>query len=213
MLSKKKRLADFKLYAVTDVKADDTAVVRQAEQALRGGADIIQLRSKVLTDGALYRLGKQLHRLTHKYKKLFFVNDRPDLCCAVDADGVHIGQDDLSVPVVRKIVGRMRLIGKSTHSVAQARATLREDVDYIGFGPVFGTPTKPDYMPTGVEPIAAVMRMARKPVVCIGGISLKTIDMVIAAGARRVAVVRALFAAPDVRAAAAALRERLEHNT
>jgi thiamine-phosphate pyrophosphorylase len=210
MISRKKRLQSFRLYAVTDIKQYDEEYIKKVEAALRGGADIVQLRSKHLNDREFLQLGIKIRALVTRYAKLFFVNDRPDMCRALDADGIHIGQDDLPVSVVRKMLSRGRLIGKSTHSVEQARRTMREDVDYIGFGPLFGTPTKPDYAPIGLGDIPHVMKNATKPVVCIGGIDHSNIDDVIAAGAERVAVVRAIFDQTDVEQAVRGLREHLK---
>ena len=195
MTSRKKLLENFKLYAVTDLKKVDRFTLKRIEAILRGGADIIQLRSKTLSDLELYQVGKGIKKLVRKYRKLFFVNDRLDLCRALDADGIHIGQDDLPVKIVRSMLRRGRLIGKSTHSLTQAKKTLREDVDYIGCGPIYGTPTKPHYRAVGLSLIPKVKAIAKKPVVCIGGINLKNIDQVLDAGANRVAVVRALFEA------------------
>ena len=202
MVSRKKCLQNFKLYAVTDLKTLETSFLKKAEAVLRGGVDILQLRSKVLSDAELVRVGRSLRVLTKRLGKLFFVNDRPDLCILLDADGVHIGQDDLPVKAVRQLVGRQRLIGKSTHSLVQAKATLREDVDYIGCGPIFATPTKPDYQEVGLKLLSKVQRIAKKPVVCIGGINLANAGKVREAGAGRIAVVRALWNAKDPRAAA-----------
>jgi thiamine-phosphate pyrophosphorylase len=209
MISRKKRLQSFRLYAVTDIKQYDEEYIKKIEAALRGGVDIVQLRSKHLHDREFFALGVKIRELAARYAKLFFVNDRPDICRALNADGVHIGQDDLPVSVVRKMLPRGCLIGKSTHSVEQARRTMREDVDYIGFGPLFGTPTKPDYAPIGLDDIPHVMKNATMPVVCIGGIDHSNIDDVIAAGAERVAVVRAIFDQTDVEQAARGLKERL----
>jgi len=198
MISRRRQLQSFKLYAVTDIKKYDLAYIVKIEKALQGGADIIQLRSKSLTDSEFYNIGKKVRSIVTKYGKLFCVNDRPDMCSALNADGVHVGQDDLPVSAVRKIIPRGRLIGKSTHSVSQALKTMREDIDYIGFGPLFGTPTKPNYIPVGLHDIAEVTKKATMPVVCIGGIDLSRIESVIDAGATRVAVVRAIFAERDI---------------
>ncbi len=209
MTSRKKRLRSFRLYAVTDIQPGDGECVNKIEAALKGGADIIQLRSKHAHDRDLFELGLKIKKIIERYDKLFFVNDRPDLCCALDADGVHIGQDDLPVSIVRKMLPRGRLIGKSTHTLEQVRHAMREDIDYIGFGPLFGTPTKPGYAPVGLGDIRHVMRIATVPVVCIGGIDQANLGTVIAAGATRVAVVRAIFQQADVELATRRLREQL----
>ncbi|MFC1809319.1 thiamine phosphate synthase [Candidatus Omnitrophota bacterium] len=209
MISRKKRLQSFKLYAVTDIKKYDSAYVRKIEAALRGGVDIVQLRSKYLSDNEFFRLGKKIKPVVDKYNKLFFVNDRPDMCKLLAADGVHIGQDDLPVDEIRSIIPKGRLVGKSTHSVAQAVATMKEDVDYIGFGPLFGTPTKPDYIPVGLKNINKVMKYATVPVVFIGGINHDNLEDVVYAGAKRIAVVRALFAQENIQEKARQLKMKL----
>lgn len=211
---KKTVFKNFRLYAITDLRAEDAEIFRKVEAAYRGGADIVQLRSKTLTDGALYRLGLRFRKIADRYRKLFFVNDRPDLALAVKADGVHLGQDDLPIEAVRKILkGRKIFVGRSTHSLAQAVATAAEGVDYIGVGPIFGTPTKPTYQPVGTNLIREVKRRVKIPFVSIGGIDEKNIREVIVAGATRVAVVRAIFGAADVYQATKALAGVLRQGT
>lgn len=201
---------NFRLYAITDLGDEDPAVFNKVEAAYRGGADIIQLRSKVLSDRALYRMGLRFRKIADQYRRLFFVNDRPDLALAVGADGVHLGQDDLPVAGVRGILkGRKIWIGRSTHSLDQALAAAEEGVDYIGVGPIFETPTKPGYRPVGLRLIRQVKKKVRLPFVCIGGIDRHNVDQVLAAGALRIAVVRAVFGARNVFQAAKDLKETL----
>ena len=195
---KKECLKNFKLYAITDLKAENPQILEQIKGALRGGVDMVQLRSKTLSDHALFKLGEKMRMLTRQMKKLFIVNDRVDLALLLDADGVHLGQDDLSIASARRILGKNgKIIGRSTHSLKQAMKAEREGADYIGFGPIFGTPTKPTYQPIGLKPIHQVMKRVRIPVVCIGGIERSNIDKVINAGAQRIAVVRAIFSTAD----------------
>ncbi len=195
---KKECLKDFKLYAVTDLKEEDPEIFAKIKGALRGGVDIVQLRSKSLSDLELLKLGKEIRKLTLKFKKLFIVNDRIDLALAVEADGVHLGQNDLPIKTARQMIGRRDvIIGCSTHSLKQAMQAEREGADYIGFGPIFETPTKPTYQPLGLDMIRQVMKQVRIPVVCIGGINRSNIAEVIGAGAEKIAVVRAIFAAAD----------------
>jgi len=188
-------LADFKLYAVTDLKPGNMApFLRKAESAMKSGLQVLQLRSKALSDAELYRVGAKLRQLTRRYRCLFFVNDRPDLARMLDADGVHLGQDDVPVSWARKILANnKKFVGKSTHSVRQAFATSKEPVDYIGFGPIFSTPTKPTYKPIGLNDIQKVKSRVKIPIVAIGGISAKNLGAIIDAGAQRVAVVRAVW--------------------
>lgn len=207
---RKSVFANFKLYAITDLQEEDADIFKKVEAAYRGGSDIVQLRSKALTDRALYRLGIRIRKIANRFHKLFFVNDRPDLALAVGADGVHIGQDDLPVAEVRKIVGRNLWVGLSTHSLDQAIRGAKEDVDYLGVGPIFKTPTKPRYRPVGLALVKEVKKCVRIPFVCIGGIDQKNILRVLRAGAGRVAVVRAIFGAADVFRATRDLRKALD---
>ncbi|OGW81305.1 MAG: thiamine-phosphate diphosphorylase [Omnitrophica bacterium RIFCSPLOWO2_12_FULL_44_17] len=207
-----KCLRDFKLYAVTDIREYDLKIIRQIEQALIGGTDVIQLRSKMLSDVELLDLAKRIYKITRKLKKLFMMNDRVDLALAAGADGVHIGQEDLPIHTVRKLMGNQRkIIGVSTRNIKQAIAAEAAGADYIGFGPLFGTPTKPGYQPAGLRQIHEVVNRVRIPVVCIGGINLQNVDTVLEAGANRIAVVRAIFSAKNPRAAAEKLRAKLDN--
>lgn len=211
---KKTVFKNFKLYAVTDIRAGDPEVLQKVEAAYRGGADIVQLRSKALSDAALYRLGIQWRKIADRFRKLFFVNDRLDLALAVEADGVHLGQEDLPLKAVKRIVrpGGQFMIGRSTHNLSQALNAAREGADYIGVGPIFETPTKPAYHPVGLDLIRKVKARIRIPFVCIGGINPANLPRVLEAGAQRVAVVRAIFGAENVYAAAKEIREILDSN-
>jgi len=209
---KKKVFDGFRLYAVTDVRDENADVVKKIEAAYRGGADIVQLRSKMLSDAALMRLGLGIKKIAEKNGKLFFMNDRMDLALATGADGVHLGQEDIPVDVAHKLArqaGRKFWIGKSTHSLKQAVAAVNEGVDYIGVGPVFTTPTKPDVKSVGLRFVKQAARKIRIPWVAIGGIDLENIRDVIAAGAVRVAVVRAIFSSQDPEDGAQKLKHQL----
>lgn len=200
------------LYAVTDLTEISDDFFDRAETALEAGVDVLQLRSKVFSDRELYKAGLKLRTLTSKYEALFIVNDRVDLAIALEADGVHIGQDDMPVQAVRGVLesaGVDMLVGKSTHSIEQALKTAAEHVDYIGVGPIFATPTKKDYVPVGLELLKEVQDRIKLPYVCIGGICMDNIDALVEAKAERVAVVRAIFNAPDVRIAVQSLREKV----
>lgn len=192
--SLRRRFSVFRLYAVTDLKKADAVFFRKAEQSLKAGVDILQLRSKGLSDRELIRAGTLLRKLTRKYDRLFFINDRADLALACNADGVHLGQDDMSIAAARKILRDSgMIIGKSTHSLKQALAAVKEGADYIGVGPVFGTPTKPDYRPVGLRLLTQVSGKVKIPFVAIGGIHHGNLPMVLEAGARRAAVVRGIW--------------------
>lgn len=209
---KEKVFEGFRLYAVTDLKTESLDVLKKIDAACRGGADIVQLRSKVLSDAALMRLGLRIGKIAQKHRKLFFVNDRVDIALATGADGVHLGQEDMPVRVARKLarqVGRRVWIGKSTHNLWQALEAVSEGADYIGIGPVFATPTKPNVRSVGLRFVKKAAMKIRIPWVAIGGIDLGNIRDVARAGAARVAVVRAIFAAEDPEGAARKLKQQL----
>ncbi|MFA5159145.1 MAG: thiamine phosphate synthase [Candidatus Omnitrophota bacterium] len=210
---KKKVFDNFRLYAVTDFKTENPDVLEKIEAAYEGGADIVQLRSKVLADAALIRLGLRIKKIARKNRKLFFVNDRVDLALAAGADGVHLGQSDMPIWMARRLVKQAGLkiwIGKSTHSLKQALMAVSERVDYIGVGPVFMTPTKPHVKSVGLRFVKQAAMKIRIPWVAIGGINLGNIRDVATAGAVRVAVVRAIFATQNPENVARKLKRQLE---
>ena len=206
-------LARCRLYAIIDLGyvAPDDAEEATA-QLLRGGADLIQLRGKRQTIARLTDLADQLHGLTSHAGVPLIINDHPEIARDLRAEGVHLGQDDVSIALAREIVGRECWIGKSTHSVEQAIAAEAEGADYIGFGPLFATPTKPDYQPIGMEDIRRVHELVRIPIFCIGGIKLANLPHVLAAGAQRVVIVSGLLQSADIAAATRAVKELLAEN-
>jgi thiamine-phosphate pyrophosphorylase len=171
---------------------------------LRGGARVVQMRVKEASTRALIDLGRRLRAIT-RGQATFIVNDRADVALLCDADGVHVGQDDLPLGVARKLMGT-RLVGVSTHSLAQAREAARGGADYIGFGPVFPTRTKdrPDPV-TGVDALRIVCADVGIPVVAIGGITPDNVGQVVAAGAVAAVSMAAVNTAPDVASAAGAM--------
>ena len=187
------------LYGILDlgyVSAGDAASM--ARRMLIGGAGIIQLRAKKLPRQAIRSLAEEILPICREFGVPLILNDHPDLVPVTGADGVHVGQDDLPVPQVREIVGPDAIIGLSTHSLDQAAAATQAAPDYIGFGPLFSTPTKPDYVPVGLEDIRLVHERVALPVFCIGGIKLENLHTVLAAGAKRVVIVSGILQAPDV---------------
>lgn len=169
------------------------------EWLLEGGARTIQLRAKELPANALLEIARRARGLTRDASCLFIVNDRLDIALAVEADGVHLGQEDLPLGAARKIAGRKMLIGISTHDLAQAIAADRGGADYIGFGPIFGTATKATgYSPRGSERLREICRAVRIPVVAIGGISEANVQQVWEAGAASAAMIGDLMGADNV---------------
>jgi len=178
---------------------------------LDGGVQGVQLRAKALGTRPLLDLALAVRRLTVGHGARLLVNERADLAIAAGADGVHLPADGLPVEVARRLVGRDRLVGVSTHSVAEAQAASAAGADYLVFGPVYETPSKRSYgAPLGLGMLAEVCRRVALPVVAIGGITAARAPEVRAQGAAGVAVIRALLEAEDPRAAAAELRSRWE---
>lgn len=203
------RLGQASLYLVCDERSDTFL-----ERALRGGVDIVQLRIKQgSADEQILSTARRYKQLCVAAGALLIVNDRPDLAVAADADGVHVGQDDMGVEQARSRVGAERLVGLSTHTRAQVDAAGRAGVDYIGVGPVYATPTKPGRPAVGLELVGYAARRSEVPFFAIGGIDTTNVAPVAAAGARRIAVVRALTEAEDPELAARVLRAGLTGGT
>lgn len=195
----KSNLQNARLYGIIDlgyVEASDAA--RVAEQMIEGGVDVIQLRGKTKPINELADLAAELHEVTAKFSTPLIVNDYAEIASRVPVEGAHVGQDDDSIEIARQKVTRDLLIGKSTHSLEQAREAQREGADYIGFGPIFVTPTKPDYLPIGLADIRRVYAEVSIPIFCIGGINIDNLQSVIDAGAKRVVMVSALLKATGI---------------
>ncbi|MBI4341788.1 MAG: thiamine phosphate synthase [Candidatus Omnitrophica bacterium] len=198
----------WRLYVIVDrAAAGSRALADVAARAVRGGADAIQLRDKTATTRSLLETAARLLAVTRPAGVPLIINDRVDVAHAAQADGVHLGQDDLPIEAARAMLGRGRLIGKSTHSLEQAAAAEEEGADYLGVGPIFPTPTKPDYGSVGLSLVRSVSAQVRIPFVCIGGIEAANVRRVAEAGGDRVAVVRAVCGAEDPEAAARTLKQ------
>ena len=167
------------------------------EAALRGGIAIVQYREKTADDEERLHVAKQMRSLCHQYGALFIVNDRVDIAAAADADGVHLGQHDLPMDIARSILGPDKIVGRSTTSPAELKRALDEKADYIGVGPVHETPTKPGKSAAGNEYVRYAAQHATMPWFTIGGLNADNLGPTLAAGATRVAVVRALMQADD----------------
>jgi thiamine-phosphate pyrophosphorylase len=203
---RRERLARARLYLVLEARPHAAEPDGLLDAALCGGVDVVQLRDKDLPDEELLAAAGPFRRACTAYGALFVLNDRPDLVAACDADGVHVGQDDTPVAEARAAVGPERLVGLSASSRCEIEAAADANVDYLGVGAVFGTPTKPDAAPGGLELVRAAAELVRVPWFAIGGIERETVAAVVAAGAPGVAVVRAIRDADDPEAAARALR-------
>lgn len=204
------RLRDARLYFITDASTADRNLIELVSAALEGGVDMVQLREKDADEETITAIGGRLRALCDEHGALLIVNDRPDLALACGADGVHLGQGDLPPDRARGVLGPHLLVGLSTHSPEQIARAQDSAVDYLGVGPVHATPTKPTAAPVGESLLRHAAVHAAKPFFAIGGIDQANVGDAVAAGARRVAVVRAIRDAPDPRAVAEALRARLD---
>lgn len=208
---RKKLLQAPGLYLVLDRQfLEERGVVSIVTRVLAAGVDMIQFRDKEATDKEFFEAGRKIKSILEGKRVLFMVNDRVDLAASLDSDGVHIGQEDMPVEKARTILGRRKIIGLSTHSLTEMREAQDRDVDYISVGPVFPTETKPDYTPVGLGLVSSAARESQKPFVAIGGINRENIRDIVAAGAKRIAVVRAVLSAKDPFSAAKSLIEAVK---
>ena len=207
------RLAAARLYLVCGADGDGRGDLRAfLDAALRGGADVVQLREKdpAASDDAILAAAHTFREACDAHRALFVLNDRPDLAAAARADGVHVGQDDMPVAQARALVGDDVLLGRSTHTPQQVDDAAVADVDYFAVGPIHATPTKPGRSAVGLELVRHAASVPRSvPWFAIGGIDAANVGAVVAAGASRIVVVRALTEAADPEATARALREAL----
>jgi thiamine-phosphate pyrophosphorylase len=203
---RRERLRTARLYFVCDARppGDLEALLRAA---LGGGADIVQLREKELGRAEIERAAETFRRVADTYSALFIVNDDPDLARSCDADGVHVGQDDIAAEEARALLGPDAIIGLSTHSEEQIAASTRRPVDYISVGPIWETPTKAGRPGVGLGLVTHAAAQAPHPFFAIGGIDPSNAAQVVEAGAERLCAVRAIRDAADPAAAASALRQ------
>ena len=171
---------------------------RIAQQMVSGGVDLIQLRGKGKSIEELMNLASEIHEITVRSNTPLIVNDHAEIAARVPVEGVHVGQGDDSIPVARQKAGRDLIVGKSTHSLDQAHAAHGDGADYIGFGPIFATPTKPDYKAIGLANIRRIHLDVSIPIFSIGGINIDNLQQVIDAGAKRVVMVSALLKAHSI---------------
>jgi thiamine-phosphate pyrophosphorylase len=207
---RRERLRTARLYFVCDARPNGADPEPLLRAALGGGVDIVQLREKQLGRADIERAASTFRRMADNYSALFIVNDDPDLARICDADGVHVGQDDASVEEARAVLGSDAIIGQSTHSEEQIAAAEGRDIDYFAVGPVWETPTKPGRPAVGLELVTHAASVATKPFFAIGGIGPLNAGEVVAAGARRMCVVRAIRDAPHPEVAAEALRRAFD---
>ncbi len=204
-----RRLRDCHLYLLVTDSLCPQGAGPVVKAALRGGVDAVQLREKEMPDRRFLELAKWIRQWTAEAGALFIVNDRPDLACLADADGVHVGQGDLTAHEVRQIIGGQKLVGVSTHAMEQAGQAVLDGADYVGVGPVFTSRTKSFEQFAGLEYVSQVARSITLPAFAIGGIGLDNMVQVLGAGARRIAVSSEICGAEHPERVAARLKESL----
>ncbi|MFM1842977.1 MAG: Thiamin-phosphate pyrophosphorylase [Cyanobacteriota bacterium] len=200
------QLQQTSLYLVTSPTKDLTAIV---QSALQGGLRLVQYRDKETDDCLRWQRAQELQQLCQHYGALFLVNDRVDLALAVNADGVHLGQQDLPIAVARQLLGPQKIIGRSTTNPEEMQRAMAEGADYIGVGPVYATPTKAGKTPAGLEYVNYAARHATVPWFAIGGIDGENLVAVQEAGATQVAIVRAIMQADNPQGITAELLSQL----
>jgi len=201
-------ISDRRLYLCTPDRDDLEAFVAAC---IAGGVDLVQLRDKHLDARSLIERGRLVRRVCHDHGVPFILNDRPDLALEVEADGVHVGQDDAPPALARRLLGPDAIVGLSTHAPMDLDEAIQEPVDYVSAGPVTETPTKPGRPATGIRYLTYVVERAKPlPWFVTGGVTPESMKLMAAAGARRFVVVRWLTEAEDPKANAAAMREAID---
>ena len=210
MLYKAELLSKIQLYVIADKKiCGDRDVEDVVRQAIEGGAQMIQYRDKDSDDADFLSMALKLKEVCRKRKVPFIVNDRAHIAAEVDADGVHVGQKDLSVNEARQILGSVKIIGKSSGTLDQARSAEEEGADYVGVGPIFDTLSKEIVKPIGLNIVPKAKDKLRIPFFLIGGITEENLNQAIEAGGKRIAVISAVVLSDNVTSAAVSLLKRL----
>lgn len=205
-------MKDFRLYAITGEEFHQgRSLVEVMEEAILGGVDIIQLRDKKSSKKEVLKKAKLLKSLTEKYNIPLIINDHIDVALAVDADGIHLGQDDLPLQEARKIVGANKIIGISTHKIEEAREAELNGADYIGVGPIFPTQSKEDVVaPVTTKYIEEVVKEISIPFVAIGGIKIHNVDQVLECKATRICAISEIVGSADIKKTCQLFIEKLE---
>lgn len=192
-------LQNRRLYGILDMGyVELSETTRVATEMLEGGVEILQLRAKDYEPEQILELALPLVSICKSFGVPLIINDHPEVVVKSGADGLHVGQDDIHVEKARKLIGPGKIVGLSTHSPLQAKTALDEKPDYIGFGPLFSTPTKPDYISIGTSRIKEVHDLVNLPIFCIGGIKLENLPEVLSAGAMRIAIVSGILKAANI---------------
>lgn len=210
-MTKKDLLYRIRLYVLISSNITTKSVKETARLVIDGGADAIQLREKTISDSEFISLAREVRDITTNTKRgsLLIINDRVHVAREINADGVHLGQQDMSVLEARDIIGNEKIIGVSTHNIIQARQAQKDGADYIAIGPIYPTRTK-DYEPSiGIEIIQEISGAVNIPFIAIGAITLENLDEVLQAGASRVAVCSAIIGSKDIYSSTKQYKEKL----
>jgi len=199
------------LYFITDSRLTKQGIAADVEQVIKAGCRLIQYREKEKNTSEMVKEATQLAKLCKANTTLFIINNRVDIALAVDADGVHIGQSDMAVETARKLLGKNKIIGKSTHSVEEAVQAEKQGCNYVSVGPVFHTNTKKDAgKPVGVELVTKIKKAVNLPVVAIGGINEENLEQVLKAGPDSIAMISAIACSPSPEKAAKTIIEKIQ---
>ncbi|TKJ41259.1 thiamine phosphate synthase [candidate division LCP-89 bacterium B3_LCP] len=206
---------NFDLYPVTCEKLSNGRTnLEVLDELIAGGAKVVQLREKDLSDRDFFELATEFRRRTFQAGMTLIINDRVDICRAVEADGVHLGQDDFPLKTARRMLGPQTIIGVSTHSIEEAVQAEKEGADYINVGPIFATQTKEHTgTPVGIELFRKVNDLVNIPITVMGGIKLENLQQVLDAGVKRVAVVTGIISSDDIAIAVREFRRRITEVT
>jgi thiamine-phosphate pyrophosphorylase len=208
-MTKKDFLHRIRLYVLISSSIATKSVTETTRLVIDGGADAIQLREKTISDSEFISLAREVRDITTKRGSLLIINDRVHVARKINADGVHLGQQDMSVLEARDIIGDEKIIGVSTHSITQARQAQKDGADYIAIGPIYPTRTK-EYEPSiGIEIIQEISSVVSIPFIAIGAITLENLDEVLQAGASRVAVCSAIIGSKDIYSSTSQFKEKL----
>ncbi len=209
---KKKVLSDSRLYLILD---KTTCAPRESEKilnsALKGGIDIVQYRDKVSPTQTVIKDALPLFKVAKKYRVPFIINDRLDVALSIDADGIHLGQEDMPVKVARAVLGKDKIIGLSCHNASQVKRGQNKDLDYLAFGPIFKTATKPESRPRGLREFQKALSRTTLPLFGIGGISFDNLDKMRNIKKLRVAVCREICLAGDITETTKRLRNKIKN--
>ena len=208
-MTKKDFLHRIRLYVLISSNIAKKSVKETARLVIDGGADAVQLREKTISDSKFISLAREVRDITTKRGSLLIINDRVHVVRKVNADGIHLGQQDMSALEARNIIGDEKIIGVSTHSITQARQAQKDGADYIAIGPIYPTSTKDHEPSVGIEIIHEISEAVSIPIIAIGAITLENLDGVLKAGASRIAVCSAIIDSKDIYSSTRQFKEKL----